>query len=203
MSQAPHLIIHTDGASRGNPGPAAFAYVIARDGQLLHEEAGRLPDTTNNQAEYTALVRALEHALRLGPEHRVTLHSDSELMVKQMNGQYRVKDAGLRPLYEEAVRLTNGFRHPVRFVHVRREANVRADQLCNEVLDGRRSSAPPATRSVPPLHQRAVAHLKLAAAAWARGNPADPAPEAVWRQLWAMLQNEGLIAGGLADDGEE
>jgi ribonuclease HI len=104
MSQAPHLIIHTDGASRGNPGPAAFAYVIERDGQVLHEEAGRLPDTTNNQAEYTALVRALEHALRLGPEHRVTLHSDSELMVKQMNGQYRVKDAGLRPLYEEAVR---------------------------------------------------------------------------------------------------
>ncbi len=207
MSQAPLLTIHTDGASRGNPGPAAFAYVIAREGQPAIEEAGRLPDTTNNQAEYTALVRALEHALRLGPEHRLVVHSDSELLVKQMNGQYRVKDAGLRPLYEEAVRLKGRFRHPVRFVHVRREYNARADELCNEVLDGRRPSTPrPAPAVVAPrlpqtVQQRAVAALAIAAAQWARGNPADPPPEVVWQQLWRLLQQGGLVGGHY--DGEE
>jgi ribonuclease HI len=89
VSDATVLKIHTDGAARGNPGEAAFAYVIARDGHAPIEVAGLLGKTTNNQAEYTALVRALEHALRLGRGNRVVIHSDSELMVKQMNGEYR------------------------------------------------------------------------------------------------------------------
>ena len=80
------LTIHTDGASRGNPGEAAYAYVIARDGAPPIEEAGRLGLMTNNQAEYTALVKALEHAAELGTHHRLLIHSDSELMVKQMRG---------------------------------------------------------------------------------------------------------------------
>src|SRR5262245_41261739 len=130
MDSPPLLTIHTDGASRGNPGAAAFAYVIARPGHPPIEEAGCLGEMTNNQAEYTALVRALEDAGRLGTDHRVLVHSDSELMVKQMNGQYRVKNPDLLDLYEEARELADEFAD-FRIVHVRREQNKRADALCN------------------------------------------------------------------------
>src|SRR5215472_8010705 len=82
MNPAGVLTIHTDGAARGNPGPAAFAYVIARDGAPPIEERGCLGRMTNNQAEYTALVRGLEHAARLGTAHHVHILSDSELMLK-------------------------------------------------------------------------------------------------------------------------
>ena len=138
MTEVLVLTIHTDGASRGNPGEAAFAYVISRDGQPPIEEADCLGEMTNNQAEYTALVRALEHALELGARHRVIVHSDSELMVKQMNGEYRVKNEELRDLYEQACALRRRFDGPVTIRHVRREQNKRADQLCNEALDGKR-----------------------------------------------------------------
>ncbi len=138
MPEATVLTIHTDGASRGNPGAAAYAYVIRRDGEPPIEEADCLGQMTNNQAEYTALVRALEHALELGTQHRVLIHSDSELMVKQMNGEYRVKNEELRGLYEQACALRNRFEAPVTILHVRREQNKRADQLCNEALDGKR-----------------------------------------------------------------
>lgn len=138
MDEATVLTIYTDGASRGNPGEAAFAYVINRDDQPTIEGAGRLGQMTNNQAEYTALVRALEHALELGPQHRLLVHSDSELMVKQMNGEYRVKNEDLRDLYEQACALRRRFEGPVTIQHVRREQNKRADQLCNEALDGKR-----------------------------------------------------------------
>src|SRR5438067_5018693 len=113
------LTVHTDGAARGDPGAAAYAYVITRGGQLLVEEAGCLGEMTNNQAEYTALVRALEHALELAPDGPVVVHSDSELMVKQLNGDYRVKNEELRPLYERAVQLSRRFKQPVAFRHVR------------------------------------------------------------------------------------
>jgi ribonuclease HI len=138
MAESTVLTIHTDGASRGNPGAAAFAYVISREGQPAVEEAGCLGQMTNNQAEYTALVRALEHALELGKDHRVLVHSDSELMVKQMNGEYRVKNEELRGLYEQACQLRKCFDGVVTIRHVRREQNKRADQLCNEALDGKR-----------------------------------------------------------------
>jgi ribonuclease HI len=128
-----NLTIHTDGAARGNPGPAAFAYVITRDGQPDIEENGCMGSATNNVAEYTALVRALRHAVQLGAE-RVSLFSDSELMVKQMNGEYRVKNEDLKPLFQEAKRLAAEI-GDVTFRHVRREQNSRADQLCNESLD--------------------------------------------------------------------
>lgn len=137
MEEAAVLTIYTDGASRGNPGAAAFAYVISRDSQPPIEQAGCLGQMTNNQAEYTALVRALERALELGPQHRVLIHSDSELMVKQMNGEYRVKNEDLRSLYEQACSLRRRFEGPVTIRHVRREQNKRADQLCNEALDGK------------------------------------------------------------------
>src|SRR5438874_2135799 len=123
MADPAVLTIHTDGASRGNPGEAAFAYVIRQNGQEPIEEAGYLGQITNNQAEYTALVRALEHALELGSHHSVIVHSDSELMVKQMRGEYRVKNADLRPLYEQARDLARQFSAGVTYRHVRREQN--------------------------------------------------------------------------------
>ena len=205
MPESAVLTIHTDGAARGNPGPAAFAYVIARDGQPPIEEAGRIGSTTNNQAEYTALVRALEHAARLATPHdRVVVHSDSELMVKQLRGEYRVKDEGLRPLYERARRLSAGFAHPPKFVHVRRAQNSRADELCNLALDGlwQRSSpdgveAPPAAPAPPKeetIHDRAITLLSGAAAVWARGDADNPPPEEIWRQLWRMVEEQETAA---------
>ncbi|GEM_PF-894101 len=147
MAEPCLLTIHTDGASRGNPGPAAFAYVIARDGEEPIEEAGKLGRMTNNQAEYLALVRALEHALELGAHHRVVVHSDSELLVKQMKGEYRVKNADLRDLYDEASALCGRFNESVDFCHVRREDNRRADALGNEALDGLREPTPRASNT--------------------------------------------------------
>jgi ribonuclease HI len=193
MAASDVLTIHTDGASRGNPGEAAFAYVIERDDETLVEEADRLGRMTNNQAEYIALVRALEHALELGAHHRVMVHSDSELMVKQMNGQYRVKNEELRDLYEQACDLRRRFDGPVTIRHVRREQNKRADQLCNEALDGKRLAMPRAALPVatapklppaPGLREDALVCLRRAAA--------RPSPEEVWRQLAELLERHGV-----------
>ena len=204
MDEAPVLTIHTDGASRGNPGAAAFAYVLQRDGEPPVEEAGCLGQMTNNQAEYTALVRALRHALELGPGQRLVVHSDSELMVRQMNGEYRVKNEELRPLYEEARELARRFRGGVSLVHVRRAENSRADALCNEALDGRRLATPrasdfapavapaPAPPGDPPslLREEAVACLRRAAQAWAGGE--GTTPERVWEEIAALLGKHGV-----------
>src|SRR5262245_25371149 len=135
-----NININIDGAARGNPGPAAFAYVITRDGEPPVEHAGCLGEATNNIAEYTALVRALERAAELGAA-RVHGRSDSEVLVKQMNGEYKVKNASLRELYDQAQELAARFK-AVSVEHVRREQNKRADQLCNDALDGRRRAAP-------------------------------------------------------------
>jgi ribonuclease HI len=199
MAEIPVLRVHTDGASRGNPGEAAWAYVIEGDGREPVEEADVLGPMTNNQAEYVALVRALEHALELGPGCRVVVHSDSELMVKQLNGEYRVRKEELLPLFEQAKGLIRRFPHGVVVRHVRREQNQRADQLCNEALDGFRSSvrglvpsAPPAKRGTPEpagLHAEAVACLRQAARAWRQGQGDEP--EEVWRRLAAILARHG------------
>src|SRR5262249_51130406 len=123
-----------DGAARGNPGPAAFAFIIAPPDQPAVEEKGTLGQTTNNIAEYTALVRALEKAAEMSIP-RLHIHSDSELLVKQMNGEYRVKNPDLKNLYEDAQDLLRQFQS-VKLTHVRREQNKRADELCNIALDG-------------------------------------------------------------------
>ena len=202
MTVPVQLTIHTDGASRGNPGPAAFAYVIARNGEEPIEEAGKLGRMTNNQAEYTALVRALEHALELGEHHRVLVHSDSELMVKQMSGQYRVKNEDLRDLYEEARGLCARFRGGVTFRHVRREQNARADALGNEALNGLREPTPrastihPAARLAPKpaassLRSDAVMYLRQAVAAWASGQ-GGPTAEEVWDRLLDVLKRHNV-----------
>ncbi len=203
MSTPRTFEINIDGAARGNPGPAAFAYVIEGPGVETIQEAGRVGRLTNNQAEYTALVRALEHAAHLGAEHRLLVLSDSELMVKQMNGEYKVKNEDLRDLYERAVRLRQRFAS-VEIRHVRRALNAHADRLCNEALDGLREPTPlpplpepslpkpPRPPAKPSLDQEAVACLRAAADAWARGGP-DPTPEAVWRQLWSVLEAHNAV----------
>lgn len=195
------VIIYTDGGARGNPGPAAFAYVIERPGQRPIEEKGYLGETTNNVAEYTGLVRALEHAANLGAR-RVQVRSDSELMVKQMNGEYRVKHPGLIPLYQQAEELRRRFDR-VSFSHVRREHNKQADRLCNEALDaeaggGARSARKPAKSRAKTddlearVHEDAVACLQAAAAAWARGER-QPSPQEVWEQIWSVLAEAGVL----------
>src|SRR5437588_718626 len=125
--------IYTDGGARGNPGPAAYAYVIQRPGLHDIEEKAYMGRSTNNIAEYTGLVKALEHARHEGGRRLLVL-ADSELMVKQMNGEYRVKHPGLMPLYEQAVALRRAF-DDVKIRHIRREQNKQADKLCNEAMD--------------------------------------------------------------------
>jgi ribonuclease HI len=207
MSTTPLLQIHTDGASRGNPGKAAYAYVIeAPDGEVV-EEAGCLGTMTNNQAEYTALVRALEHALELGTHFRIIVHSDSELLVKQMSGEYRVKNEELRDLFERAQQLSKQLEGGVTIRHVRRGDNRRADALCNEVLDGKRLASVrdvlPAQRAPAArqpgvksgLEDDALRVLETAAEAWRRGI-VEPAVESVWRRLVQVLQRHHVSLDG-------
>ncbi len=187
--------INIDGAARGNPGPGAFAFVMRHGNQVIDEGSACLGRTTNNVAEYTALLRALEHAAKMGAK-RLLIYSDSELLVKQMNGVYRVKNADLRELYDEARKLSREFQE-VTIKHVTRENNSDADRLCNEALDGKRSGAPPVSRKAEASNAQHVAMdcLRTAAAAWARGKPDDPPVEAVWDQLWSILQEHGLVRG--------
>jgi ribonuclease HI len=193
MSRAAVLTISIDGAARGNPGPAAFAYVIVRDGQLLCEEAGCLGTGTNNLAEYTALVRALERAAELGGE-RLLIRSDSELLVKQMNGLYRVKNPQLKVLHDQASKLREQF-SSVSITHVPRAENRHADRLCNEALDGLRETTPSATSEKKGsrdgqediVREQALACLRDAASAWVRGDPAGPTPEQVWEQICEII----------------
>jgi ribonuclease HI len=196
MSHPPTLRIHTDGASRGNPGAAAYAYVITPDGAAPIEEAGCLGEMTNNQAEYTALIRVLEHALELGAHHHLLIHSDSELLVKQMNGEYRVKNEELRGLYQDAEKLRKQFTGGVTIRHVRRSQNSRADELCNEALDGKRSPSPrlptrAAPQPGPTLRDEALECLHGAAAAWRQG-AGEPGAEQVWAELVRLLEERGV-----------
>ncbi|UCD48567.1 MAG: phosphoribosylglycinamide formyltransferase [Phycisphaerales bacterium] len=128
------LIVHTDGGSRGNPGPAAAGFVIDNaDGRRLVARAFFLGESTNNVAEYTALVKALEVAEDMGGD-QLTVFTDSELMVRQMAGRYKVKSDLIRPLFEHAQRLKKGFAR-CDIIHVRREKNKDADRLVNQALD--------------------------------------------------------------------
>jgi ribonuclease HI len=128
------VIVHVDGGARGNPGPAAAAAVASSpDGEQLGERNEFIGDATNNVAEYRALLLGLELARELGASD-VEVVNDSELVARQIGGEYKVKHAGLRPLYLEAMRELREFESwAVR--PVRREHNARADELVNEALD--------------------------------------------------------------------
>ena len=128
------VIVHTDGAARGNPGPAgAGAVITSTDGEVLAEIAEGLGHATNNVAEYTAAILGLERAAELGAR-RVTLRTDSQLLVQQLAGRYRVKAAHLVPLWRRVRELAAGFER-IRFEHVPRERNVEADRLANAGVD--------------------------------------------------------------------
>ncbi len=192
-----------DGASRGNPGEAAYAVVIERPNLPDYEEADRLGVTTNNIAEYTALLRALERIGELGGK-RLDVFSDSELLVKQMNGDYRVKNVELKALHAQVTKLAEHFDH-VNLTHVRREQNARADALCNAALDGNpipahAASANPAERSrvvtdsvIPETKEQILRCLRQAAEAWSKnGRTNKPMPEDVWREIWTILTASAL-----------
>ena len=126
--------LSTDGGARGNPGPAAYGYVLeTEDGQVLAAHGEAIGRATNNVAEYSGLVAGLEKAAELGVRE-LEVVSDSELLVKQMNGEYRVKNEALRELSLEAARLARQV-GKVRYTAVRREQNELADRLVNEALD--------------------------------------------------------------------
>jgi phosphoribosylglycinamide formyltransferase-1 len=128
------LIAYVDGGSRGNPGPAAAAFILSDpDGTQLQAKAFFLGDATNNVAEYTALQKALEAALSLGAR-RITIFSDSELLVRQLSGEYKVKSEQIRPLFAATVELLDRFEsRQVR--HITRDKNTQADELANRALN--------------------------------------------------------------------
>jgi ribonuclease HI len=129
------LVVNVDGGARGNPGPAAVGVVVQdADGEVLEEAAERIGSATNNVAEYRALLLGIERARELGASE-LELIGDSELIVRQVKGEYKVKDAGLRELHAEVKRALTPFESwSIR--HVRRDNNAEADRLVNEALDG-------------------------------------------------------------------
>jgi ribonuclease HI len=128
------VVAYIDGGARGNPGPAGYGVRIeAADGTLVDELHGGLGIATNNVAEYNGLLAALQWAVD-HQERRVQIRADSELLVKQMRGEYKVKNAGLQPLHARARLLVGQLDH-VKFDHVRREFNKEADRLSNLGMD--------------------------------------------------------------------
>ncbi len=134
---AKHFTIYTDGASKGNPGPAAIgAVILDESGKVVSQVSRGIGRATNNQTEYLALIAGLEEAARLGVEH-IEVRSDSELMVRQIRGEYRVRNTALKPLFEKAQHLMARFQYS-RIVHIPREQNRSADALCHKALRKRR-----------------------------------------------------------------
>lgn len=128
------LVINTDGASRGNPGPASYGYVIKnRGGAILHQEGERIGETTNNVAEYTAVVRAFEYIFkrffRKAP-HKIEVISDSKLLVEQLSGRYKIKSPNLLPLFDK-IKTMEFELGTVFYRSVPREENFLADRLAN------------------------------------------------------------------------
>ena len=129
------VVIHTDGAAEPNPGPAAIGAVIKDEqGRHIATISRRIGTTTNNQAEYRAVIAALEKAITLGAR-KVILNSDSELIVRQINGQYRVKNASLKPLHQKVKQLIS-LLEDFTINHIPRQQNTEADSLANKALDG-------------------------------------------------------------------
>jgi ribonuclease HI len=138
----PDIIIYTDGGARGNPGPAGIGVVIEDSAEKTLKEFGEyMGDTTNNMAEYEALVRALKAAKELfGAELRekkVEVRMDSELVVRQLEGRYKVKDPNLKLQFAKVAQMRLEDVPNIIFVHIPRAKNARADKLVNEALDAR------------------------------------------------------------------
>ena len=128
------IIVYIDGGSRGNPGPAAAGFVLTdASGNQLQAKGIFLGRKTNNQAEYNSLVKALEAALQINAEN-LMIYSDSQLLVRQVQGQYKVKSDKILPLYEQALNLLSQFRN-WKIQHIVRAKNTIADGLVNQALD--------------------------------------------------------------------
>lgn len=138
MSRA---VLRSDGGARGNPGPAGVGFVVEAEGETVCRGGRYLGEFTNNVAEYEALIWGLENASKLG-YRQIDVYADSELLVKQINGLYRVKNEGLKPLYVRALALLRGF-DSFTVTHVRREQNKVADALANEAMDLRATVGDP------------------------------------------------------------
>lgn len=133
------LIVNVDGGARGNPGPAAVGVVVRDEsGEILSTVSATIGEATNNVAEYRALLAGIEQANQLGAE-RIELRGDSELVVRQVKGEYKVKNAGIKPLHAEVLGSLESFDEWA-IEHVRREDNSEADSLVNDALDGREPS---------------------------------------------------------------
>jgi len=131
------LIIYTDGGARGNPGPAGIGAIIYDEGEnILAELSEYIGIATNNQAEYRAVILALKKAIELQASE-IDFYLDSELVVKQLNGEYRVRNKDLMPIFLEIKNYLKNFSQ-VSFSHVRRELNKEADRLANEAMDRER-----------------------------------------------------------------
>ena len=128
------MILYCDGASRGNPGPGAYGFVLYLNEEVVFEEGQKLGEVTNNTAEYRGLIKGVEAALKHGATS-LTVKSDSELMVRQLNGIYKVKTPHIIILFQEAKALLSKL-DSFKVLHIRREENKRADALCNRALDG-------------------------------------------------------------------
>lgn len=134
-----NFIVNTDGGARGNPGPSGIGYVIQQDGTVIKTGKAYIGETTNNQAEYEALIRALGELDTLAPQegrkdNHVEVRMDSELVIKQLRKEYKVKDAGLKLQFAKVGALIAKF-PSISFVHVMREENGAADELANEAMD--------------------------------------------------------------------
>jgi len=134
VAQDHEAVLWTDGAARGNPGPAGIGAILkSPSGEVLYTGSEYLGHTTNNVAEYKAVLLGLAGALEQGIQ-RVEVRADSELLIKQLKGEYRVKSAGLKPLFDEARQLLSRFKS-VKLTHIRRELNGEADWLANQGID--------------------------------------------------------------------
>jgi len=127
------LTIYTDGASRGNPGPAGIGVVILEGKKKIKEMSKYLGEATNNIAEYSAVIFALEEALALKADE-VVIRVDSELVAKQLNGEYKVKDANIRKLFEKVLGILRIFSH-FEIQHIGRDGNKDADKLANKAIN--------------------------------------------------------------------
>jgi len=128
------FIIHTDGGARNNPGPAGIGCVLCDEKKSVIKEISEyIGETTNNQAEYRAVLRAIEEAKKLGAEE-LEFYLDSELIVRQLKREYKVKNKELAPLFVKIYNLSQQFKK-ITFTHVRREFNKEADRLVNEAID--------------------------------------------------------------------
>jgi len=132
------VVIHTDGGARGNPGPAAIGVVIEKDGKKIHEFGKKIGESTNNVAEYTAVIEAFKKIKELGimnKELRINFFIDSKLVVEQLNGRFKIKDAKLRELVLQIKMLEQEVGGVITYHIIPREQNIRADLLVNQALD--------------------------------------------------------------------